>query len=174
MVNVINGWYEPLWGLCSVKVKYWFESLIFFFKQKTAYEMLRSLVGSEMCIRDRRAKARAIQRRTKKHGVDGSAWGTEGGSTGPLQAQEITIYLIAVSSIFLCPRAQFLSKFRISQPANVFNPAMLRHCHEGTRLEMLDRNAASATLVDRFALHDKPGAVQTGAVQTGTVETLMH
>ena len=27
---------------------------IFFFKQKTAYEMLRSLVGSEMCIRDRR------------------------------------------------------------------------------------------------------------------------
>ena len=27
-------------------------SVIFFFKQKTAYEMLRSLVGSEMCIRD--------------------------------------------------------------------------------------------------------------------------
>eukprot|EP00658_Telonema_sp_P-2_P071878 TRINITY_DN61094_c0_g2_i1.p1 TRINITY_DN61094_c0_g2~~TRINITY_DN61094_c0_g2_i1.p1 ORF type:complete len:302 (+),score=51.47 TRINITY_DN61094_c0_g2_i1:87-992(+) len=27
----------------------------FFFKQKTAYEMLRSLVGSEMCIRDRYA-----------------------------------------------------------------------------------------------------------------------
>eukprot|EP00658_Telonema_sp_P-2_P075018 TRINITY_DN64382_c0_g1_i1.p1 TRINITY_DN64382_c0_g1~~TRINITY_DN64382_c0_g1_i1.p1 ORF type:complete len:181 (+),score=57.31 TRINITY_DN64382_c0_g1_i1:33-575(+) len=25
---------------------------LFFFKQKTAYEMLRSLVGSEMCIRD--------------------------------------------------------------------------------------------------------------------------
>ena len=26
--------------------------VVFFFKQKTAYEMLRSLVGSEMCIRD--------------------------------------------------------------------------------------------------------------------------
>ncbi len=26
--------------------------LIFFFKQKAAYEMLRSLVGSEICIRD--------------------------------------------------------------------------------------------------------------------------
>src|SRR5678815_3229142 len=26
--------------------------LFFFFKQKTAYEVLRSLVGSEMCIRD--------------------------------------------------------------------------------------------------------------------------
>ena len=28
---------------------------VFFFKQKTAYEMLRSLVGSEMCIRDSQA-----------------------------------------------------------------------------------------------------------------------
>eukprot|EP00658_Telonema_sp_P-2_P012838 TRINITY_DN1488_c0_g1_i4.p1 TRINITY_DN1488_c0_g1~~TRINITY_DN1488_c0_g1_i4.p1 ORF type:complete len:109 (+),score=21.77 TRINITY_DN1488_c0_g1_i4:68-394(+) len=30
-----------------------FMFFFFFFKQKTAYEMLRSLVGSEMCIRDR-------------------------------------------------------------------------------------------------------------------------
>ena len=30
--------------------------MFFFFKQKTAYEMLRSLVGSEMCIRDRPGK----------------------------------------------------------------------------------------------------------------------
>ena len=28
-------------------------NLVFFFKQKTADEVLRSLVGSEMCIRDR-------------------------------------------------------------------------------------------------------------------------
>ena len=34
-----------------------FVSVFFFFKQKTAYEMLRSLVGSEMCIRDRLADA---------------------------------------------------------------------------------------------------------------------
>eukprot|EP00658_Telonema_sp_P-2_P024177 TRINITY_DN19705_c0_g1_i3.p1 TRINITY_DN19705_c0_g1~~TRINITY_DN19705_c0_g1_i3.p1 ORF type:complete len:132 (-),score=36.92 TRINITY_DN19705_c0_g1_i3:359-754(-) len=33
---------------CSVLLFFFF-----FFKQKTAYEMLRSLVGSEMCIRDR-------------------------------------------------------------------------------------------------------------------------
>eukprot|EP00658_Telonema_sp_P-2_P012213 TRINITY_DN14652_c0_g1_i6.p1 TRINITY_DN14652_c0_g1~~TRINITY_DN14652_c0_g1_i6.p1 ORF type:complete len:116 (+),score=46.78 TRINITY_DN14652_c0_g1_i6:24-371(+) len=35
--------------------QYFFLSIFFFFffKQKTAYEMLRSLVGSEMCIRDR-------------------------------------------------------------------------------------------------------------------------
>ena len=30
-----------------------FEIVFIVFKQKTAYEMLRSLVGSEMCIRDR-------------------------------------------------------------------------------------------------------------------------
>ena len=34
--------------------------VFFFFKQKTAYEMLRSLVGSEMCIRDRAVAACAI------------------------------------------------------------------------------------------------------------------
>eukprot|EP00658_Telonema_sp_P-2_P076284 TRINITY_DN6651_c0_g4_i1.p1 TRINITY_DN6651_c0_g4~~TRINITY_DN6651_c0_g4_i1.p1 ORF type:complete len:664 (+),score=142.29 TRINITY_DN6651_c0_g4_i1:50-2041(+) len=33
-----------------------FVFFFFFFKQKTAYEMLRSLVGSEMCIRDRPSK----------------------------------------------------------------------------------------------------------------------
>ena len=32
---------------------------LFFFKQKTAYEMLRSLVGSEMCIRDRYSVAKS-------------------------------------------------------------------------------------------------------------------
>eukprot|EP00658_Telonema_sp_P-2_P058942 TRINITY_DN47565_c0_g1_i1.p1 TRINITY_DN47565_c0_g1~~TRINITY_DN47565_c0_g1_i1.p1 ORF type:complete len:120 (-),score=49.82 TRINITY_DN47565_c0_g1_i1:5-364(-) len=36
-------------SFCVVYFFYFF----FFFKQKTAYEMLRSLVGSEMCIRDR-------------------------------------------------------------------------------------------------------------------------
>ena len=34
---------------------------VFFFKQKTAYEMLRSLVGSEMCIRDRSRMMRALE-----------------------------------------------------------------------------------------------------------------
>ncbi len=29
-----------------------YKSLFFFFKQKTAYEILIGLVGSEMCIRD--------------------------------------------------------------------------------------------------------------------------
>src|SRR5674536_384385 len=43
----------------------WFISFLFlclfffFFKQKTAYEMLRSLVGSEMCIRDRTRPSRS-------------------------------------------------------------------------------------------------------------------
>ena len=33
------------------------EEVFFFFKERTAYEVLRSLVGSEMCIRDRLRKA---------------------------------------------------------------------------------------------------------------------
>ena len=36
-----------------IEVCVWFAGWYFFlFKQKTAYEVLRSLVGSEMCIRD--------------------------------------------------------------------------------------------------------------------------
>ena len=38
--------------------------LFFFFKQKTAYEMLRSLVGSEMCIRD--SHGRVVPARTHR------------------------------------------------------------------------------------------------------------
>ena len=38
---------EDVWGVVRLVFR------LFFFKQKTAYEMLRSLVGSEMCIRDR-------------------------------------------------------------------------------------------------------------------------
>ena len=42
----------PVVGCIIVLLKIAVKALIFFFKQKTAYEVLRSLVGSEMCIRD--------------------------------------------------------------------------------------------------------------------------
>ena len=35
----------------------------FFFKQKTAYEIMPSLVGSEMCIRDRCSTCAPVSRR---------------------------------------------------------------------------------------------------------------
>ncbi len=38
---------------CSVHLMLFVDLAVFFFKQKTAYEMSASLVGSEMCIRDR-------------------------------------------------------------------------------------------------------------------------
>eukprot|EP00658_Telonema_sp_P-2_P026262 TRINITY_DN20597_c0_g1_i1.p1 TRINITY_DN20597_c0_g1~~TRINITY_DN20597_c0_g1_i1.p1 ORF type:complete len:173 (-),score=48.75 TRINITY_DN20597_c0_g1_i1:54-572(-) len=52
---------------------------IFFFKQKTAYEMLRSLVGSEMCIRDSFCTALSCQRRSipSFHYMVAAAGGTE-------------------------------------------------------------------------------------------------
>ncbi len=36
--------------------------MFFFFKQKTAYEVLGSLVGSEMCIRDRGTGGEVVNR----------------------------------------------------------------------------------------------------------------
>jgi len=40
----------------------WVLLFFFFFKQKTAYELLRSLVGSDMCIRDRLRKFAAFEK----------------------------------------------------------------------------------------------------------------
>src|SRR5665254_13236 len=50
-----------------------------FFKQKTAYEMLRSLVGSEMCIRDRTSHRRDA--RSDRHFGRGRADSPRWGST---------------------------------------------------------------------------------------------
>ena len=41
-------------------VLFFFFISFFFFKQKTAYEIMPSLVGSEMCIRDRQAPSRSL------------------------------------------------------------------------------------------------------------------
>ena len=48
----LRGFVDVCGSVCGVAL---IELVVFFFffKQKTAYEMLRSLVGSEMCIRDR-------------------------------------------------------------------------------------------------------------------------
>ena len=46
-------------------------SLFFFFKQNTADEMLRSLVGSEMCIRDRGlARHKTVQAKAAGIGIE--------------------------------------------------------------------------------------------------------
>src|SRR5450756_2074209 len=42
-----------------------FYFIFFFFKQKTAYEIMPSLVGSEMCIRDSSSIASGCFRRTR-------------------------------------------------------------------------------------------------------------
>eukprot|EP00658_Telonema_sp_P-2_P054748 TRINITY_DN43543_c0_g1_i2.p3 TRINITY_DN43543_c0_g1~~TRINITY_DN43543_c0_g1_i2.p3 ORF type:complete len:101 (-),score=30.50 TRINITY_DN43543_c0_g1_i2:523-825(-) len=50
MYDVIyGGGYKYMFMVVEDELEWFF---FFFFKQKTAYEMLRSLVGSEMCIRD--------------------------------------------------------------------------------------------------------------------------
>ena len=41
----------------------------FFFKQKTAYEMLRSLVGSEMCYKRQERMAQRVSQATLAYGI---------------------------------------------------------------------------------------------------------
>mgnify|MGYP007068837070 CR=1 FL=1 len=50
-------------GMTFVVVWSYFNILSVFVKQKTAYELLRGLVGSEMCIRDRFSTPRIPRRR---------------------------------------------------------------------------------------------------------------
>ncbi len=38
--------------------------------------------------------------------------------------------------------------------------AVLKLRREGTEVEVVGMDEASATLVDRFAIHDKPGAIE--------------
>ena len=40
---------------------------VFFFKQKTAYEIMPSLVGSEMCIRDSHHGLSSFNKKNKKN-----------------------------------------------------------------------------------------------------------
>ena len=40
--------------------------IFFFFKQKTAYEIMPSLVGSEMCIRDRVLLVKKVKKEKQK------------------------------------------------------------------------------------------------------------
>jgi SulP family sulfate permease len=43
---------------------------------------------------------------------------------------------------------------------SALDKVVLKFKREGTEVEVVGLNEASATLVDRFALHDKPGAVE--------------
>ncbi len=43
---------------------------------------------------------------------------------------------------------------------SALDKVVMKFRREGTEVEVLGLNEASATLVDRFAVHDKPGAVE--------------
>eukprot|EP00658_Telonema_sp_P-2_P011084 TRINITY_DN14218_c0_g1_i10.p2 TRINITY_DN14218_c0_g1~~TRINITY_DN14218_c0_g1_i10.p2 ORF type:complete len:151 (-),score=58.28 TRINITY_DN14218_c0_g1_i10:159-611(-) len=84
----------------------------FFFKQKTAYEMLRSLVGSEMCIRDR------YQRRVRGKMTFGHAF-------------VLTALLVAIGSTV--PITQDLSTQLDCSfgDTSVFDMSLLNNCTKG-------------------------------------------
>eukprot|EP00658_Telonema_sp_P-2_P023286 TRINITY_DN19321_c0_g1_i2.p1 TRINITY_DN19321_c0_g1~~TRINITY_DN19321_c0_g1_i2.p1 ORF type:complete len:569 (-),score=186.04 TRINITY_DN19321_c0_g1_i2:141-1847(-) len=85
----------------------------FFFKQKTAYEMLRSLVGSEMCIRDR------YQRRVR-------------GATSPAMR-------LAQSCLLLLTAACVLAATTPMQTQNYYVPMRVEPDEFSTTLDHLDK-----------------------------------
>ena len=73
--------------------------MIFFYKQKTAYEIMPSLVGSKMCIRNRRRPERrplvgrdfdgwGIDRRRLRHGRVFAGAASTGGKTNDAGAYD--------------------------------------------------------------------------------------
>ena len=75
------------------KISYFF----FFFKQKTAYEIIPSLVGSEMCIRD------SIQTTVQESVVNYARKAQEAGLDGVVcSAHEVALIKDATSSDFVC------------------------------------------------------------------------
>ncbi|CZS11568.1 hypothetical protein CDFC105_93854 [Clostridioides difficile] len=89
------GWEGWEYGLRYV----WFSrrrrQTIFFFKQKAAYEVSACLVGSEMCIRDRRRPGDPEQGRPARHrgpgaGPRGDRRGAAGGGEDPVSYTHLT------------------------------------------------------------------------------------
>ena len=46
---------------------------------------------------------------------------------------------------------------------SALDKAVIKFRREGTDVEVIGLNEASATLIDRFGVHDKPDAVETSA-----------
>ena len=75
--------------------------VFFFFKQKTAYEMLRSLVGSEMCIRDSHIGAADLPSAAGLHDRDRLGAGAVG-SAAPTRARTCLLYTSDAADDLLC------------------------------------------------------------------------
>src|SRR5678815_2416256 len=83
----------------------------FFFKQKTAYEMLRSLVGSEMCIRDRYCP------------MGGSSVSVDPPKMRPLSMSRVHVTENSVTGIFDAPQVTWHSvKLAIGAVGNEVDP----------------------------------------------------
>src|SRR5674536_23372 len=131
--------------------------VFFFFKQKTAYEMLRSLVGSEMCIRDRAPGAHGAGR--------GGAGAVRGGGPGAgvpiVQAAALLPRAVVVGHDPAACRLRVLARTR---PSDAAGP---RPCRRRDRLAAVLAVLAARrqAAVPRSGL--LPGALMDGAQQVG-------
>ena len=98
--------------------------MFFFFKQKTAYEMLRSLVGSEMCIRDRSTGAPTI-RTTGAIARPGAAAAKRPSSRPVGHPWDCLLYTSDAADDLLCVD---LGGRRIIKKKNPQTPALIRQC----------------------------------------------
>jgi SulP family sulfate permease len=91
--------------------------------------------------------------------------------------QGVRVYRV-VGQVFFASTQRFLATFDFREAVSAvcidvsaahfwdvsavaaLDQAVLKFRREGASVEVLGLNAASATLVDRFALHDKPGAIE--------------
>src|SRR5674536_378871 len=89
---------------------YFFVVFFFFFKQKTAYEMLRSLVGSEMCIRD------------------STITSPKSDLTVTLDPGQTLSVLNSLGSICTNPAASMLSLIHISEPTRLLSISYAVFC----------------------------------------------
>src|SRR5450756_3033284 len=118
---------------------------LFFFKQKTAYEIMPSLVGSEMCIRDSPQRARGLSHDRTQSRSDsvtiGLGHNTERArSAAPTSPASWPSSARQISAIGRCPRPVRDSAYAARVGTSSRSPAAgtcLLYTSEPTRLGMI-------------------------------------
>src|SRR5674536_155612 len=105
--------------------------LFFFFKQKTAYEMLRSLVGSEMCIRDSARGRRGAPRRPRASSPRRTGHAGLGRGSARPGARRDAVGELLVADVELVTRELLLLRLDVDavEPGNVLAHDLLVRLH---------------------------------------------
>eukprot|EP00658_Telonema_sp_P-2_P069039 TRINITY_DN58096_c0_g1_i3.p1 TRINITY_DN58096_c0_g1~~TRINITY_DN58096_c0_g1_i3.p1 ORF type:complete len:196 (+),score=41.16 TRINITY_DN58096_c0_g1_i3:57-644(+) len=126
----------------------------FFFKQKTAYEMLRSLVGSEMCIRDSLSiKPPALSSRPTTGGE-----GYDGGSSSS-GGQQYYYHTLDIGTIAISPTSSASRLTNASTTTIVSHP---NRAIPGSTSSMFAASVGAACLLYTSDAADEEDSVDLG------------